>query len=102
MVTAAFKACETPAPKGAHRTTGDHGRATKHSPHTPENAPAGQARGASGDAGSGDHARQRSARRYLDDFIARSFPDAAVLYTVVGGVPCAMCPPGGSIVSSGT
>ena len=38
---------------------------------------------------SGDHARARSARRYLEDFIAREFPGCAVLYTVVGGVPCA-------------
>lgn len=38
---------------------------------------------------SGDFARHKSAQRYLQGFIARKFPDAAVLYTVVGGVPCA-------------
>lgn len=38
---------------------------------------------------SGDYARNRAAQHYLKDFIERRFPGAAVLYTVVGGVPCA-------------
>ncbi len=38
---------------------------------------------------SGDYARRRAAAHYLKDFVDRNFPDAAVLYTVVGGVPCA-------------
>jgi digeranylgeranylglycerophospholipid reductase len=38
---------------------------------------------------SGEYAKQRSAQQYLNDFIAKHYPNAAVLYTVVGGVPCA-------------
>ncbi|MFQ5648780.1 MAG: NAD(P)/FAD-dependent oxidoreductase [bacterium] len=38
---------------------------------------------------SGEFAREKSARRYLQEFIANHFPHASVLYTVVGGVPCA-------------
>lgn len=38
---------------------------------------------------SGEYARHKSARRYLEEFIDKRFPHAAVLYTVVGGVPCA-------------
>lgn len=38
---------------------------------------------------SGQYARYRSAQRYLQAFIDKRFPHAAVLSTVVGGVPCA-------------
>ncbi|HEX9654753.1 MAG TPA: NAD(P)/FAD-dependent oxidoreductase, partial [bacterium] len=38
---------------------------------------------------SGEHARYKSAKRYLQEFVDKHFPNAAVLYTVVGGVPCA-------------
>lgn len=38
---------------------------------------------------SGEYARYKSAQKYLHEFIDRHFPNAAVLYTVVGGVPCA-------------
>ena len=38
---------------------------------------------------SGEFARYKSARRYLQEFVDKRFPNAAVLYTVVGGVPCA-------------
>ena len=38
---------------------------------------------------SGPNHKHKSARRYLDDFMEKHFPDAAVLTTVVGGVPCA-------------
>jgi digeranylgeranylglycerophospholipid reductase len=38
---------------------------------------------------SGEFARYKSAKRYLQEFIDKRFPNAAVLYTVVGGVPCA-------------
>ncbi len=38
---------------------------------------------------SGEYARHKSAQKYLREFIDRRFPHAAVLYTVVGGVPCA-------------
>ncbi len=38
---------------------------------------------------SGEFSRYKSAKRYLQEFIDRRFPHAAVLYTVVGGVPCA-------------
>ena len=38
---------------------------------------------------SGEYARFKSAKKYLKEFIDRHFPNAAVLYTVVGGVPCA-------------
>jgi digeranylgeranylglycerophospholipid reductase len=38
---------------------------------------------------SGEYARYKSAQKYLTGFIERKFPKAAVMYTVVGGVPCA-------------
>ncbi|RMF58521.1 MAG: NAD(P)/FAD-dependent oxidoreductase [Calditrichaeota bacterium] len=38
---------------------------------------------------SGEFAKYKSAQHYLKKFIDRHFPHAAVLYTVVGGVPCA-------------
>lgn len=38
---------------------------------------------------SGEYARHKSAMKYLKEFIDRHFPNAAVMYTVVGGVPCA-------------
>jgi len=38
---------------------------------------------------SGEFAKTKSARKYLQEFIDKRFPNAAVLYTVVGGVPCA-------------
>ncbi|MDZ7291227.1 MAG: NAD(P)/FAD-dependent oxidoreductase [candidate division KSB1 bacterium] len=37
---------------------------------------------------SGDFARHKSAQRYLQEFIARHFPTASAMYTVVGGVIC--------------
>ncbi|MFQ5822443.1 MAG: NAD(P)/FAD-dependent oxidoreductase [bacterium] len=37
---------------------------------------------------SGEYARYKSAMKYLKEFIDKHFPHAAVLYTVVGGVPC--------------
>ncbi len=48
---------------------------------------------------SGEHARHKSAMKYLKEFIDKHFPHAAVLYTVVGGVPCA--PTLKKIVSNG-
>jgi digeranylgeranylglycerophospholipid reductase len=38
---------------------------------------------------SGEFARHKSAQRYLQEFIDRRFPQAAAVYTVVGGVTCA-------------
>lgn len=38
---------------------------------------------------SGEYARHKSAKRYLQEFVDKRFPNAGVLYTVVGGVPCA-------------
>jgi digeranylgeranylglycerophospholipid reductase len=38
---------------------------------------------------SGQYARYKSAMKYLKEFIDKHFPNAAVMYTVVGGVPCA-------------
>lgn len=38
---------------------------------------------------SGEYARYKSAQKYLKQFIDKHFPNAAVLYTVAGGVPCA-------------
>ncbi|MFQ6114686.1 MAG: NAD(P)/FAD-dependent oxidoreductase, partial [bacterium] len=38
---------------------------------------------------SGEYARHKSAMKYLKEFIDKHFPHAAVMYTVVGGVPCA-------------
>ncbi|MCI0513647.1 NAD(P)/FAD-dependent oxidoreductase [candidate division KSB1 bacterium] len=37
----------------------------------------------------GDHAGPASAMDYLQNFLQRHFPDAAILTTVVGSVPCA-------------
>jgi len=37
---------------------------------------------------SGEYAKERSAQQYLNDFIAKHYPNASILYTVVGGVPC--------------
>jgi len=39
---------------------------------------------------SGMASKKRAAIRYLQDFIARRFPEAGVLTTVAGGVPCAV------------
>jgi len=36
-----------------------------------------------------EEAKRKSAVRYLDEFIQRRFPDAAVLTRIAGGVPCA-------------
>jgi digeranylgeranylglycerophospholipid reductase len=38
---------------------------------------------------SGEFSRFKSAQKYLMEFVTRTFPGAAILYTVVGGVPCA-------------
>ena len=38
---------------------------------------------------SGAYTKEKSPRRYLDEFVQETFPDGAVLTTVVGGVPCA-------------
>jgi digeranylgeranylglycerophospholipid reductase len=38
---------------------------------------------------SGEFSRYKSAQKYLSEFIEKKFPGSAVLYTVVGGVPCA-------------
>lgn len=38
---------------------------------------------------SGVHSRNRSALRYLEDFLEKTFPDGSVVSTTVGGVPCA-------------
>jgi len=35
----------------------------------------------------GEHARRKSSKEYLDDFVARRFPGAKKLYQVAGGVP---------------
>ncbi len=32
--------------------------------------------------------RKKSARKYLNDFMSKNYPDASVLTTVAGGVPC--------------
>ena len=37
---------------------------------------------------SGKYSKQKSAKEYLDEFMAREFPDAAILTTMCGGVPC--------------
>ncbi len=40
-----------------------------------------------------EHAKKKSADRYLQEFIRRKFPQAAVLTHIAGGVPCAKtCP----------
>jgi digeranylgeranylglycerophospholipid reductase len=36
-----------------------------------------------------EHAKKRAAVRYLEDFVARTYPKAAVLTQIAGGVPCA-------------
>jgi digeranylgeranylglycerophospholipid reductase len=38
---------------------------------------------------SGKHSKYKSAKRYLDEFMEREFPQAAILTTMCGGVPCA-------------
>ncbi len=38
---------------------------------------------------SGEFAKKKSAKMYLEEFIEQHFPHAAVLNTVAGGVPCA-------------
>jgi len=38
---------------------------------------------------SGEYAHQKSALSYLKEFMKKKFPDASVLTTVAGGVPCA-------------
>ncbi len=48
---------------------------------------------------SGEHAKTKSALRYLEDFLSTRFPDAGLLTTVAGGVVCA--PPLKSIVKDG-
>ena len=37
---------------------------------------------------SGKHSKHKSAKAYLDDYMAREFPNAAILTTMCGGVPC--------------
>ena len=37
---------------------------------------------------SGKYSKQRSAKKYLDDFISRKYPNVSLLTTVCGGVPC--------------
>ena len=37
---------------------------------------------------SGKYSKQKSAKKYLDQFMEREFPDAAILTTMCGGVPC--------------
>ncbi len=37
----------------------------------------------------GNHNKNRSARKFLDDFMQKYYPEASILTTVVGGVPCA-------------
>ena len=38
---------------------------------------------------SGKHSKHKSAKKYLDEFMEREYPDAAILTTMCGGVPCA-------------
>jgi len=38
---------------------------------------------------SGKYAKEKSAKEYLDEYMAREFPNAAILTTMCGGVPCA-------------
>ena len=38
---------------------------------------------------SGKYSKHKSAQKYLDEFMAREYPDAAILTTMCGGVPCA-------------
>ena len=37
---------------------------------------------------SGEYSKYKSAKKYLDEFMKREYPDAAVLTTMCGGVPC--------------
>ena len=37
---------------------------------------------------SGKYSKDKSAKKYLDEFMAREYPDAAILTTMCGGVPC--------------
>ena len=37
---------------------------------------------------SGNHSKDKSAKEYLDQFIADNFPSASILTTMCGGVPC--------------
>ena len=37
---------------------------------------------------SGKHSKHKSAKEYLDEFMKREFPSAAILTTMCGGVPC--------------
>lgn len=38
---------------------------------------------------SGKYSKDKSAKRYLDEFMEKEFPNAAILTTMCGGVPCA-------------
>ena len=38
---------------------------------------------------SGKYSKHKSAQKYLDEFMDREYPDAAILTTMCGGVPCA-------------
>ncbi len=38
---------------------------------------------------SGKYSKDKSAKKYLDEFIKRKYPNAAILTTMCGGVPCA-------------
>ena len=38
---------------------------------------------------SGKYCKYKSAQKYLDEFMAREYPDASILTTMCGGVPCA-------------
>jgi len=38
---------------------------------------------------SGRYSKHKSAQKYLDEFMEREYPDAAILTTMCGGVPCA-------------
>ena len=38
---------------------------------------------------SGKYSKHKSAQKYLDEFMAREYPDASILTTMCGGVPCA-------------
>ena len=37
---------------------------------------------------SGKYSKHKSAKKYLDEFLKREYPDAAILTTMCGGVPC--------------
>jgi len=39
---------------------------------------------------SGEFSQHKAARRFLQEFVQKKFPSAAVMYTVAGGVPCAV------------